>query len=180
LTILCDVIATGYGMDDRGVEVRFPVASRLFTSLHCQGRLWSQSNLLTKVYRVHFPKVKAARSWGWPPIYTLCRAQENAIRLHVVVYRGTTPFLKILILQPIPWSSAVSPLTLPVLEYSIKMFGCVVSPISIRNIYVHLFCEEYNVHFDMSISSYMNYSQKCVFFSSSLHCKTFIFKLEIL
>jgi hypothetical protein len=29
-------IATGYGMDNRGVEVRFPVGSRIFSSPHRQ------------------------------------------------------------------------------------------------------------------------------------------------
>jgi hypothetical protein len=33
-------IATGYGMDDRGVGVRVPVESRIFTSRYRPARLW--------------------------------------------------------------------------------------------------------------------------------------------
>jgi hypothetical protein len=43
-------IATGYGLDDRGVVVRVPVGSRIFTS-PCPDRLWGSSNLLSNAYR---------------------------------------------------------------------------------------------------------------------------------
>jgi hypothetical protein len=37
------VIATGYGLDDRGVGVRVPVGSRIFASLYCPDWLWGPS-----------------------------------------------------------------------------------------------------------------------------------------
>jgi hypothetical protein len=44
-------IATGYGLDDRGVGVRVPVESRLFfTSPYRPDRLWSPRNLLSNRY----------------------------------------------------------------------------------------------------------------------------------
>jgi hypothetical protein len=50
-------IATGYGLDDRGVGVRVPVGSRIFTSLRLPDRLWGPPNLLSNGYRGFF-------SWG--------------------------------------------------------------------------------------------------------------------
>jgi hypothetical protein len=44
-------IATGYGLDDRGVGVRVPVGSRIFTSPCRPDRLWSSPNLLSNGYR---------------------------------------------------------------------------------------------------------------------------------
>jgi hypothetical protein len=38
-------IATGYGLDDRGVGVRVPVGSRIFSSRR-PDRLWGPTNLL--------------------------------------------------------------------------------------------------------------------------------------
>jgi hypothetical protein len=38
--------ATGYGLDDRGVGVRVPVGSRIFTSLSRSNRLWGPPTLL--------------------------------------------------------------------------------------------------------------------------------------
>jgi hypothetical protein len=46
--------ATGYGLDDRGVEV--PVGSRIFTSQLRPDRLWGQPNLLANGYRGLFPR----------------------------------------------------------------------------------------------------------------------------
>jgi hypothetical protein len=39
--------ATGYELDDRGVGVRFPVGSRMFTSPYCPDGLWCLPNLLS-------------------------------------------------------------------------------------------------------------------------------------
>jgi hypothetical protein len=44
-------IATGYGLDDRGVGVRVPVGSSIFSSPHLPDRLWGQHNLLSNGYR---------------------------------------------------------------------------------------------------------------------------------
>jgi hypothetical protein len=39
-------IATGYGLDDRGVEVRVPVGSKILTSPYRPDQLWGPPNLL--------------------------------------------------------------------------------------------------------------------------------------
>jgi hypothetical protein len=44
-------IATGYGLDDRGVGVRFLVGSRIFSSPRRPDRLWGPTNLLFNGYR---------------------------------------------------------------------------------------------------------------------------------
>jgi hypothetical protein len=44
-------IATGYGLDDRGVGVRLLVGSRIFSSPRRPGRLWGPPNLLSNGYR---------------------------------------------------------------------------------------------------------------------------------
>jgi hypothetical protein len=43
-------IATGYELDDRGVRVRVPVGSRIFTSPYLPNRLWGPPNLLSNEY----------------------------------------------------------------------------------------------------------------------------------
>jgi hypothetical protein len=50
-------IATGYGLDSRGVGVRVPVGSRIFSSSHHPDRLWGPPNLL-----LSFPEDNAARA----------------------------------------------------------------------------------------------------------------------
>jgi hypothetical protein len=40
-------IGTGYGLDDRGVGVRVPVGSRIFSSSRHPDRLWDPPNLLS-------------------------------------------------------------------------------------------------------------------------------------
>jgi hypothetical protein len=40
-------IATGYGLDYRGVGVRVPVGSRIFSSPRSSDRLWGSPNLLS-------------------------------------------------------------------------------------------------------------------------------------
>jgi hypothetical protein len=39
-------IGTGYGLDDREVEVQVPVGSRIFSSPRCPDRLWGPPSLL--------------------------------------------------------------------------------------------------------------------------------------
>jgi hypothetical protein len=43
-------IATGYGLDDRGVGVRVPVGSRIFTSPRRPDRLWGPPSLVSNGY----------------------------------------------------------------------------------------------------------------------------------
>jgi hypothetical protein len=40
-------IATGYGLNDRGVGVQVPVGSRIFSFPRCPDRLWGPPNLLS-------------------------------------------------------------------------------------------------------------------------------------
>jgi hypothetical protein len=51
-------IATGYGMDDRGVGVRVPVGLRIFYSLRRPDRLWGSPKLLSNRYGVKLPGMK--------------------------------------------------------------------------------------------------------------------------
>jgi hypothetical protein len=44
------IIATGYGLDDRGVGFRVPVGSRIFSSPFRPERLWGPTNLLSNGY----------------------------------------------------------------------------------------------------------------------------------
>jgi hypothetical protein len=50
-------IATGYGLDDGGFEVRVPVASRIFSSPNRPDRLWGPPSLLSNGYRGLSPVV---------------------------------------------------------------------------------------------------------------------------
>jgi hypothetical protein len=54
-------IATGYGLDDRGVGVRVPVGSRIFSSQCRLDLLWGPPNLLSMPTEGSFPGGKAAR-----------------------------------------------------------------------------------------------------------------------
>jgi hypothetical protein len=46
-------------MDDRGVGVRVPIGSRIFTSIRRPDWLWVPDNLIYNGYRELFPKDKA-------------------------------------------------------------------------------------------------------------------------
>jgi hypothetical protein len=48
-------IATGYGLNDRGVGVRVPVMSKMFLSPRAPDRFWGPPSLLSKGYRELFP-----------------------------------------------------------------------------------------------------------------------------
>jgi hypothetical protein len=53
-------IATGYRLDDRGVEVRVSVGSRIFSSPRHLDRFWGPPNLLTNGYQGLYSGNKAA------------------------------------------------------------------------------------------------------------------------
>jgi hypothetical protein len=53
-------IATGYGLDDRGVGVRVPVGLGIFSSSRHPDRLLGLVRLLSNGYRGSFPGGKAA------------------------------------------------------------------------------------------------------------------------
>jgi hypothetical protein len=53
-------IATGYGLDGRGVGVRVPVGLRIFTSPYRPDWLWGPPNLLYNGYWGLFPGSKTA------------------------------------------------------------------------------------------------------------------------
>jgi hypothetical protein len=44
-------ISTSYGLDDRGVGIRVPVGSRIFSSPRLPDLLWGPPNLLSDGYR---------------------------------------------------------------------------------------------------------------------------------
>jgi hypothetical protein len=58
-------IATGYGLDDRGVGVRVPIGLRMFTSPRRSDRLWGLPSLSNGATSDYFPEGKAARAWSW-------------------------------------------------------------------------------------------------------------------
>jgi hypothetical protein len=80
-------IVTGYGLANRGVEVRVPVGSRIFSFPSRPDRLWDPLNLLSNVERGLFPRGKVTinlqlvlRSRKYVDLYI-----HFPIRLHGVV-----------------------------------------------------------------------------------------------
>jgi hypothetical protein len=63
-TNICKIMATGYGLDDRGVGVQVPVGVRIFTSARRQDRLWGPPSLLFNGYWGLFPGGKGAGARG--------------------------------------------------------------------------------------------------------------------
>jgi hypothetical protein len=49
-------IATGYRLNDRGVGVRVPIGSKIFSSPRHPDQLWSPTNLLSNGYQGLFPR----------------------------------------------------------------------------------------------------------------------------
>jgi hypothetical protein len=64
---------TGHRLDDREVEIRVQVGSRIFTSPYRLYQLWGPSN----GYWGSFLGSKAAEAWMWPLTPNYCRGQEN-------------------------------------------------------------------------------------------------------
>jgi hypothetical protein len=54
-------IETGCGLDGRGVGVRVPVGSRIFSSPHRPDRFWGPPSLLSNGYRELFPRGYSGR-----------------------------------------------------------------------------------------------------------------------
>jgi hypothetical protein len=68
-------IATGYGLDDGGVGVRFLVGSRIFSSPRCPDV--GPPSFLSNGYLRIFPRSKVAGAWSWPLTSNYCQGQEN-------------------------------------------------------------------------------------------------------
>jgi hypothetical protein len=59
-------IATGYGLDGRGVGVRVPVGWRIFFSPRRHDRFWGPTSLLSSGYPGIYPRSKGAGVWCCP------------------------------------------------------------------------------------------------------------------
>jgi hypothetical protein len=87
-------IATGYGLDDRGVGVRVPVGSRISSSPCRPDRLWGQPSLLSNGYQGLLPpEVKRPGREADQSLPTSAEVKKNMdvyihspIHLHGVVF----------------------------------------------------------------------------------------------
>jgi hypothetical protein len=98
-------IATAYGLDNRGIEIRVRIRSRIFISPCHPDRFWDPTNILANGHRVLFLRGNAAGTWSWPLTSNCCWGPENMdlyihspIRLLGVVLNylsagATLPFL---------------------------------------------------------------------------------------
>jgi hypothetical protein len=68
---------TGFGLDDRGMEVRVPLGSRIFSSHIIQTGFGTHPASYPMGTRSSFPGVKAAGAWNWPLTFNWCQCQEN-------------------------------------------------------------------------------------------------------
>jgi hypothetical protein len=59
-------IATSYGLDDRGVGVRFPLGSRIFSSPRLSDGLWAHPASYQMGGGGSFPGGKETEAWSWP------------------------------------------------------------------------------------------------------------------
>jgi hypothetical protein len=59
--------AAGYGLNGRGIQVRFPAGEEIFL-FSTASRPILEHNLLSNGYRGFFPRGKAAGAWIWPLI----------------------------------------------------------------------------------------------------------------
>jgi hypothetical protein len=120
-------IATGYGLDDRGVGVRVPVGSRIFSSPRRPDRLWGPPNLLSNGYRGALsPGVKR------PGRYADHSPPANAEVKKMLIYTFSPPSLqpvaiptalsRVLLLLYTPLKSSLENITIPVSTYGPKRF----------------------------------------------------------
>jgi hypothetical protein len=79
-------MATGYGMDDRGVGVQVPVGSRIFSSPHHPSWLWGPLNLLSNGYQDLSPRIK------WPGHEADHSPPANAEVKKMWIYTSTSPY----------------------------------------------------------------------------------------
>jgi hypothetical protein len=69
--------STDYGLDKRGVGVRVPVGSRIFSSHVVQTGSGAHPASYPMGTWGSFPGGKAAGEWSWPLVSNYCRGQEN-------------------------------------------------------------------------------------------------------
>jgi hypothetical protein len=82
-------IATGYGLDGRGVGDRFRVESRIFSSARLPDQLWGSPNLLSNEYRLLFPRgvKRPGREADHSP-QTSAEVKKTWIYIHPIYLQG--------------------------------------------------------------------------------------------